>query len=597
VGASLRSVADDIAQEASSGVFPPEEELAIYVKDVDKSFGVTRALSNVTFRANRGEIHAIVGGNGCGKSTLAKVISGVLTIDKGEVTILGHTPKSPAEARSLGVATVFQEVMVADEATIMENLFAGADGFWSRNMSTKEKLAKAHTLMTELVGEEIDPQRLAAGLSLGVKAWITIGRALLCNPKVLILDESSAALDFDSTERLFQKMRELRNKGATVLIVTHRIAELIRISDRATVMRDGKNVGVLSKGDVTEANLLRLMAGKSETRTTHEYKPVKAAGSQAMMRATGMKVWPDAAPVDFELRKGEIVGVTGLEGHGQDTFVRILAGIAEAAQSHPSVLMAGSAKMTEIRTLEDAKKNGVEFVSGDRKREGILPNMSIFENLLIPLYLEHVHGGKVRLINWRELEGIFDWEVHRLSIKTGPRDNLITALSGGNQQKVLIGRAFALRPRILVLNDPARGIDIGTKQELYHHLNDFISEGNSVIYMSSELEEFIGLCSRVIVFRHGSIFDTLTDADVDPVLILEAMFGHGRAAKSGAAKRHTEAAAPALPKHSQGTTAVSQRPRDGELPAGGSVTRRPPARTNTESAAGSSGQPIKIRYF
>lgn len=597
MGTSLRSAANDKAQEASSGVFPPEEELAIYVKDVDKSFGVTRALSNVSFRANRGEIHAIVGGNGCGKSTLAKVISGVLTIDKGEVTILGHTPKSPAEARGLGVATVFQEIMVADEATIMENLFAGADGFWSRNMSTKEKLAKAHALMTELVGEEIDPQRLAAGLSLGVKAWITIGRALLCNPKVLILDESSAALDFDSTERLFQKMRELRNKGATVLIVTHRIAELIRISDRATVMRDGKNVGVLSKGDVTEANLLRLMAGKSETRTTHEYKPVKAAGSQVMMRATGMKVWPDAAPVDFELRKGEIVGVTGLEGHGQDTFVRILAGIAEAAQSHPSVLMAGSAKMAEIRSLEDAKKNGVEFVSGDRKREGILPNMSIFENLLIPLYRKHVHGGKVRLINWRELEGIFDWEVQRLSIKTGPQSNLITSLSGGNQQKVLIGRAFALRPRILVLNDPARGIDVGTKQELYHHLNDFISEGNSVIYMSSELEEFIGLCSRVIVFRHGSIFDTLTDADVDPVLILEAMFGHGRAAKNGAAKRQTEAAVPALPKHGQGAAIVSQKPRAGELSAAGSFSPGPPVRTNTEPAAGSSGQPIKIRYF
>lgn len=576
--------------DSSSGIFPPEEELAIYVKDAHKTFGVTKALNGVSFRANFGEIHAIVGGNGCGKSTLAKVLSGVLAADSGEVAILGHSPKSPSDARKLGVAMVFQEVMVADEATIAENLFAGADGLWSKAFTAQEKISRAEILMKELVGEDVDPQRLAGGLSLGIKAWITIGRALLCKPKILILDESSAALDFDSTERLFQKMRELRDQGAAVLIVTHRIAELIRVCDRATVMRDGKNVGVLAKSQITEDNLLSLMAGKVEAKSAVEKNPPKSTSGQIVLRTVNLKVWPNADPVNFELRKGEIVGVTGLEGHGQDNFVRILAGVSPAAESAPIVQL-GVANPTEITGLELAKATGIEFVSGDRKREGILPNLSIFENLVIPLYNLHKRGGRISLINWPELEGIFDWEVRRLSIKTGPKTNPITSLSGGNQQKVLIGRAFALRPRILVLNDPARGIDVATKQELYQHLRDFVAEGNSVVYMSSELEEFIGLCARVAVFRHGSIYDVLVDNDVDPVKILEAMFGQGRGTRRNGAVKGD----------GSNRTSVVFQPQERGTP--GEAAARPPVATGVATirivATGEepAHKTMKIRYF
>ena len=291
-----------------------------------------------------GEIHAIVGGNGCGKSTLAKVMSGVTSVDRGKVSVLGHEPKSPAHARSVGVSTVFQEVMVADEATIAENLFAGSDGLWSRKISTRDKLIQARALMKDLTGSDIDPGRLASGLSLGVKAWITIGRALLCNPKVLILDESSAALDLDSTERLFGKMRALRDRGAAVLIVTHRIAELVKISDRATVMRDGRDVGVLQKSEVTERNLLGLMTGRSEGQAKIVAKVAPTPGVRVVLRASAMQVWPGARDVDFELRAGEIVGVTGLEGHGQDSFVRILAGVAPAVKSCPTVPVPGTSR-------------------------------------------------------------------------------------------------------------------------------------------------------------------------------------------------------------------------------------------------------------
>lgn len=501
--------------------FPGE----LYVKDAHKSFDVTKALNGCSFSANFGEIHAIVGGNGCGKSTLAKVLSGVLPLDTGKMSVLGHHPTSPTEARKMGIATVFQEIMIADESTVVDNLFVGADSFWTKAMSAREKLEKAQELMLELAGEEIDLLMPAGNLPLSIKAWITIGRALLCEPKVLILDESSASLDFDSTERLFAKMRTLRDSGVAIIIVTHRIAELIRISDRATVMRDGRDVGVLEKSQITEQNLLSLMTGRSDAAEISSDQAHRTSSRETVLRTRALKVWPESEPVDFSLLKGEIVGITGLDGHGQDDFVRILAGVASAAEGQPELKVGGTRNTLAIQNLEEAKSQGISFVSGDRKREGILPNMSIFENLLIPLYRSNSRVPGVRFIDWMGLSNVFDWEVERLSIKTGSRSNLITSLSGGNQQKVIIGRSFALHPKILILNDPARGIDVDTKRDLYKHLREFAGEGNSVVYMSSELEEFIGFCSRVVVFRNGSIHKTFVDDEVEPVGILEGMFG------------------------------------------------------------------------
>ncbi len=522
---ALKGFNDSASSQSTEALstFPGE----LYVKDAHKSFDVTRALDGCSFSANFGEIHAIVGGNGCGKSTLAKVLSGVLPLDSGKVSILGHHPSSPSESKSIGIATVFQEVMIADEASVVDNLFTGVDGFWTRSMPTSEKIVRAEALMRELADEDIDVLMPAGNLPLSIKAWITIGRALLTEPKVLILDESSAALDFDSTERLFNKMRELRDRGAAILIVTHRIAELIRISDRATVMRDGKDVGVLAKSEITEENLLSLMTGRAESGKAKAEVANKTESREVILRTRQLKVWDEGQPVDFGLLKGEIVGITGLDGHGQDDFVRILAGVEPARQGFPEIKNQDGA-YDAYKNLDEAKAQGISFVSGDRKREGILPNLSIFENLLIPLYKTNTHVPGVRFIDWMGLSDIFDWEVDRLSIKTGQKSNLITSLSGGNQQKVVIGRSFALHPKILVLNDPARGIDVDTKRDLYRHLREFADEGNSVIYMSSELEEFIGFCSRVLVFRNGSLFDEFIDKDVEPVGILEGMFGRVR---------------------------------------------------------------------
>ncbi|MDG2165667.1 MAG: sugar ABC transporter ATP-binding protein [Alphaproteobacteria bacterium] len=509
----------------------------IYVQDAEKSFGVTKALNGVNFKANFGEIHAIVGGNGCGKSTLAKVISGVLPLDKGKVSIMGHSPNSPIEAQKVGISTVFQEVMIAEEATVYENLFIGYDSFFGKKLNHREKVEKAASIMLELAGEFVDPYTIASQLSLGMKAWITIGRAFLRNPKVLILDESSAALDFDSTERLFTKMRSLRDQGAAIFIVTHRIAELVRISDRATVMRDGKDVGVLAGDEITEKNLLRLMTGDKKFSTASENRstPPLSKTNEIVLSSKNLKVWEDGAEINFELPKGEILGVTGLDGQGQDNFVKALSGIDQPLSGEVVVKQSDEEReltkkeFKKVESLLEAKKSGIGYVSGDRKKEGIFPNMSIYENMVIPLYKgkqAKTSGGFLGFIKWIELNGIFDWEVERLSIKTGPKNNLITSLSGGNQQKVMIARAFTTTPKILILNDPARGIDVGAKRDLYKHLRIFVNEGGTVIFLSSELEEFIGLCHRVLVFRDGSIFETFEKDEIDPNIILEGMFGH-----------------------------------------------------------------------
>lgn len=512
------------SQDISALQKPATTRETISIRQVSKFFGPTRALNNVSFSAREGEIHAIVGGNGCGKSTLAKVISGILPVDEGAVSVLGEAPSTPAESRALGISTVYQEVLVADESTVVDNVFMGSDDLFSKTVSFDQKVAKTAELMKDLSGEDVDPFALVGNLPLALKQWITIARGMLSNPRVLILDESSAALDFDSTERLFEKMRELRDSGCTLLIVTHRIAELVRIADRATVLRDGSEVAVLTKDQITERNLVAAMTGKDDSDNKSERTVAQPSTDEIMLKSDGIKIWENSTQFDFELRRGEIVGIAGLDGQGQDAFVRILAGVQSAVEGLPFVRNR-SDDFAPIRDLSDAVAGKIAYVSGDRKREGIFASQSIFENMVMPLYAQKKRGGVLGLIDWDALSTTFDREAKNLLIKFGLKSDRITSLSGGNQQKVLIGRGFAMGPNTIILNDPARGIDVGAKTELYRHLAAFAEQGRSVIYLSSEIEEFIGFATRIIVFRDGAPFDAFDGRGFKPNTILEAMFG------------------------------------------------------------------------
>lgn len=495
-----------------------QTDMTIRLRGVSKSFGETHALRSVDFEAFAGEVHAIVGENGSGKSTLAKIMSGVLIADRGEITILGATPQTPIAAREIGLATIFQEVLVADEASILDNLYVGRDGLFRATSNRASREAEAAVLMTRLLGRQIDLNAAVGSLPLSVRQWIVIARAILCTPKVLILDESSAALDLDATVRLHTEISRLRDAGATVLIVTHRIAELVRIADRATILRDGQAVGVLKKSEITEANLLAMMT-PPERQVSRKEAFARPAAKQAglLMQAVDLRLSPDASPINFSLAPGQIVGVTGLDGHGQNEFLLALAGV-QAANS-------GAAKLagSPLVTLADAERLGVAYVSGDRKREGIFPDQSIFENLAVSIYRQHL--GPFGIIRHSGIREIFKNEVNRLRIKTGPTGNKITSLSGGNQQKVLIGRAFARNPKVIVLNDPARGVDLATKRDLYAELRRFADAGGAVVYLSGEIEEFIGFADRVDVFVANTIFRSLEADLIDEDEMLAAMFG------------------------------------------------------------------------
>lgn len=500
----------------------------VEISSVVKTFGPTVALGGCDLRAYAGEVHAIIGGNGSGKSTLAKVISGVLIPDSGQVSILGKSATSPYEARLLGISNVFQEVLVADECSVLDNLYLGADGLLGATMNQEEKHDKAAALLRELLGFDLDLSTLAGELPLSIKQWITIARALLTDPKVLILDESSAALDFDSTERLFRKMRQLKKNGTSILIVTHRIAELVRIADRATVLRDGIDVGCLEKEEITEARILELIAGPERERADQAQMIPERQGDNPLLRMIDGRVWDDAAYINLVLYPGEIIGVTGLDGQGQADFVRCLAGIQPLVRGRIAVVRDGVAN--DIGDLRSARDNNVSYVSGDRKKEGIFANLSIFENLVLPVFSEYRLGSFLNLINRTKLTPVFEWESSKLAVKMGDSGNLITSLSGGNQQKILIARSFAEKPAVLVLNDPARGIDIGAKLDLYRNLREFASRGNAVVFLSSEIEEFLNLCTRVHVFRNGSISSEF-EPPYDSHAILNAMFGRKATAR------------------------------------------------------------------
>ena len=494
----------------------------VEISDVSKAFGPTVALDGVSLRASAGEIHAIIGGNGSGKSTLAKVISGVLIPDSGHVSILGKSASSPYEARELGISNVFQEVLVADECSVLDNLYLGADSLLGTPVAREERYRAAGELMMELLGFELDLDLAVVELPLSIKQWVTIARAILTDPKVLILDESSAALDFDSTERLFSKMRRMKAAGCTIMIVTHRIAELVRIADSATVLRDGRSIGTLASQDISEARIVDMIAGKGRHGECASQDPVSRMSDHPLLRVLGARVWAGAGSFDFTIHPGEIVGITGLDGHGHADFVRAIAGVQAMVEGRIAIVRNKTA--VPVDDLRSARENGISYVSGDRAKEGIFANLSIFENLLLPVYREYRTGGWLNLINRTKLRPVFEWESGRLDVRMGSSDDLVTSLSGGNQQKVLIARAFAEKPSVLVLNDPARGIDVGAKRDLYHNLRAFAARGNAVVFLSSEIEEFLDLCTRVHVFRNGAI-----SAEFSPPLdghdILNAMFG------------------------------------------------------------------------
>ena len=490
-----------------------------------KAFGPTQAVRSCTFDVRAGEVHAIMGENGSGKSTLVKMLTGVHRPDSGTIAVGGRTLdaiRSPREALAAGIVAVFQEVLVVPSRSILENLWLGMDSLHRDAVGRAERADRAAATLAELTGATPDLDRPVEELSLSDRQACCIARALIREPKVLILDEATSALDVATRDRLFAILRRLGSEGTSAIFISHRMDEVEEIGDRITVMRSGDTVATRWRGEVSAAELVRLMTGAEHlTDTGHE--PVsRPRRDEVVLRAEDVRLRPDGEPVDFELRAGEIVGLAGLEGQGQDVFLNALRG---ACAFGGRITRDDGGRTREIDSPAAGARAGIAYVPRERRDEALFAVLSVRENFAVPTVNEDTVAGLVRPRSTDRRLGRY---VERLGIKLGRTSDGIMTLSGGNQQKVVIARWLAAGPRILLLNDPTRGVDLGAKRDIYELLAELTAEGIAVVMLSTEVDELIELMDRVLVFKDGELEVELERAELGREALVSSYFGGER---------------------------------------------------------------------
>ncbi|WP_131736030.1 sugar ABC transporter ATP-binding protein [Actinomadura roseirufa] len=510
-------------------------EPLVSVCDVRHSYGSTVALRHCSFDIMPGQVHGLIGENGSGKSTLVKVLSGVVVPSGGNLAVAGEPAvfHSPRAAQDHGVVTVFQETLIADELSVRDNVRLGGDGLFRRRAAGGGRDAAEEAF--EALG--LDPRLLdrpARGQSLAVRQLVTIARALVRPWKLLILDESTSALDLEARDRLFQLIDRRRSDGRSVLFVSHRMEELELLCDSATVLRLGESVATLAKKEATTARLLRLMSPRTGTAGPADPAPGKARDTGATtgdvrLRCRDVRVTARSEPVALEVRDGEIFGVAGLEGHGGGEFLRVLAGLRDSPTGEVSVRTGDG--WARVRGYRRAVGDGVVFVPGNRQAEGLFASLPVVDNLVLAVLPRIARFGLYSRRRAREITAEFG---RRLRVTAADPDGPVERLSGGNQQKVLVGRWLALEPKVLVMHDPTRGVDQNTKVEMYALLRGLAAEGVAIVLLSTEIDELVAVCDRVAVFRDRSVFAVLGGDRLGHDAVLHAMFGQ----PDGHAGRH-----------------------------------------------------------
>jgi ribose transport system ATP-binding protein len=495
---------------------------ALEAIDVSRAFGGVRALTGTSLEARFGEVHGLVGENGAGKSTLIKILGGVIAPDAGIVKIQGEdvTLSGPSAARRLGVGTVFQELTLFPWMTVAENLFIGTEPRGATRLIQRRRLAPRAEAVLERFGVRgIDPRALAGSLPLAQRQIVEITCAFMREPKILLLDEPTSALAEHDVEWLFGLVRRLRDSGACVLFTSHRWGEVSRLADRVTILRNGAHVATRARFEETEA--VTLMTGRTIDRLYPE-RPARDDEGEVVFEAEGLR--DDVLDgVSFKLRRGEIVGVGGLAGQGQPELFMSLFGARRF--SHGEVRVGG--RRLRLRSPADAIRHGlaIALVPEDRKTEGLMLPMSVRDNLTLAILGRVSRSGIIRR---RREQPLVASMIDRLQIKT--RDaalQQVGTLSGGNQQKVLIGRWLLTQPDVLLLFDITRGVDVGTKHDIYELVVGLAAEGKALLYYSSETEEIAQLCHRVLVMRNGRVVAELAGDEADAEAIVGASLREG----------------------------------------------------------------------
>ena len=503
-----------------------KENAVLEMKNIHKSFPGGRALQAVDFTLCEGEIHALMGENGAGKSTLIKVLTGVYGKDEGRIFLKGNDGAvaihSPQDAQKLGISTVYQEITLCPNLSVAENMYIGrGSGIgqnWKKMNRDAEKILRALDIPAKAT------QQLG-GCSIAVQQMVAIARAVDMDCKVLILDEPTSSLDDQEVQKLFGLMRDLRAKGVGIIFVTHFLDQVYEVCDKITVLRDGQLVGEYEIKDLPRVQLVSKMLGK-ELDDMSDIKGEQAAYEQneaeaPVLEAKGLVSDAGIKPFDFFIRKGEVNGFTGLLGSGRSECVRAIFGADRVTGGTVKV----SGKKVKISKPIDAMKNGIAYLPEDRKIDGIVGDLSVRDNIILAA---QVLKGFFKPFTRKEANKLADEYIKLLAIKTASADTPIKSLSGGNQQKVILARWLLTHPEYLILDEPTRGIDVGTKVDIQKLVLQLASGGMSITFISSETDEMLRTCSRLVVMRDRKVVGELSGDDLTQNKIMSTIAGGGK---------------------------------------------------------------------
>ena len=489
------------------------------IRGLEKSFPGVRALQGVDFTVRRGEVHALMGENGAGKSTLIKVLTGVYDRDAGDSRLDGQSirPGSPREAEGCGISTVYQEVNLIPHLSVAENICLGRQptAFGFVRWGAIQKRAKKALARLDLT---IDATRQLSSFSIAIQQMVALARALDVDAKLLILDEPTSSLDEREVAELFQVMRKLRAEGLGIVFVTHFMDQVYSVTDRITVLRNGKRVGEHTTAELPRMELVARMIGKDVSEVEKMSQP--PAGTEVpsaaapYLQVTNFGRKGSIAPLDLSVKPGEVVGLAGLLGSGRTETARLIFGVDRADSGEMKI----DGQAVTINNPRDALKHRIAFTAEDRKVDGIIPNLSIRENIVLALQASRGPWAKIPRA---EQNALADRFIQALGVKTPGPEQLIKNLSGGNQQKVLLGRWLATEPKLFILDEPTRGIDVGAKAEIEKLITSLRKQGLAILFISSELEEVVRDSQRVVILRDRRKVGELAAGEINEHAIMQ----------------------------------------------------------------------------
>ena len=506
-------------QVLSQGQSVRQEEAShtLALEDVTKTFPGVMALSEVALKLYPGEVTALIGENGAGKSTVVKILTGIYQADAGKILIDGQPVQFPTAqaAADAGITAIHQETVLFDELTVAENIFLGHAPRGRFGLIDWAEMERQSTRILNSIGAEIDPNTRLRDLGIANKHLVAISRALSIDARIVIMDEPTAALSHKEIEELYELIEKLKSQGKAILFISHKFNEIFRIADRYVVYRDGHLIADGLIENVREAELVKMMVGRDVSQIFPNRDSVIR---EQILEVNGFGHPTEFADIDFNLRRGEILGFYGLVGSGRSELMQSLFGITKASSGVVSI----AGRNVTITTPADAVSNGIVYVPEDRGRQGAITALSIFQNVTLPSLSRTSKNGFLRLAEEFRLTRKY---TSRLNLRAASLDSSVGNLSGGNQQKVVIAKWLATQPKIIVLDEPTKGIDIGSKAAVHEFMAELASQGLAVIMVSSEIPEILGMSDRVIVMREGRMVAELAKEDLNPETLVRYAAG------------------------------------------------------------------------